>query len=1203
MSKKEPIVKVDWTGRMQVYSYSDYLPMRALAHRVKDGDKEGIEKAAKILSGLVLAIPEHDKGILVPMPGRKGSAGYTKELADMISSQTGLEVMDLLKVKPHKPLYDKKAKRGIDGLKPFKFTMSDAFPKDKMPILVDNVLDTGTTAMSAFRALGDKTSLVVLGSTVNYRRYNYPITINMENKREDKRTVEDLQKELSSAISDALYFKGFNSRNLDAWKNKPFLHEKTLSGLLNHPVLISSFDKPIVRIGFEHESWGKLGPCLYTSDNDQIFASRMNNIQDMDALLHEIKATYYNQRGNVLSTLGRHAFKVGETLQMNEQDYRVTEIGTYHSLMKPFGASGVKLMDDAGKTHILFAETHNSVKLYVEPESKRMLDTMQEIYGYDIRPQIKEALDKALTPQSDTADRVAEPDMEQEAKDKNLKDTIMSKEKKEKEAQQEQQKQEEEKKKAQKAEEQKKKEQQKQEAEKRAAQKEPRSKIPGAVAQALLLSAVLSMAKENGGVWLNKAQKKGSGIFGEETQLTPYNNLLLSAHADQHNFKTNQYTSFEKAKAQGIPVQQGEEGVPLSWTKWDVYVNKYDRTDVKSHDDYLQVPAEEKSNYKAIPKKEYRYMFNVEQTVLPFKDEAKLNKLVDSFGASKGDTATVVSLNDDSAIAKSYNDLKAKHPDALLLFRKGDFYTTYNDDAKNASSKLGITLTRPTNLKGIDHLAAFPHHALDTYLPKLIRAGLRVAIVDEPLENNIKTTQHQETRQEREAEERMNALAKQLNERLVPIKPTSSIERTHYDADKDVILVAPKDSYDTYTEYAHDFAVALVASTGSKERIDRGERSASQLDNAEKYENLVRELSAGVIVSTVGLQAKLSPKNVENVDYWTRELKEDTRLINKLERDVNSALEVIEKKSKGVDVDYSIFRDNTPKQVEAPMNYSISRELNSYPKVESKEFVVIKDSKQKSAAVILPAGASLKVNNEIPGMNKSRIAAALKKEGYDGDKITFHNAGGALGLNEPNSFFEGKDVTVNRLKQYTLIPVTKLDVSSLVAQKVELEKVNLFPDNDKNYAIFVKPKGESAITMYPAKEDVTLFFNSLKDPKGDVVRGELGQKYYQLAQEHPELKKDLLSIDTGDVNLDRISKVNLFKSDSKSASIMMTATIDGQKQQAREVSKTDWNRFWLVDDQNQFKLQLAAKVFDNVLHETKKETAELEAQPTKQFHR
>ena len=81
---------------------------------------------------------------------------------------------------------------------------------------------------------------------------------------------------------------------------------------------------------------------------------------------------------------------------------------------------------------------------------------------------------------------------------------------------------------------------------------------------------------------------------------------------------------------------------------------------------------------------------------------------------------------------KQFFDLKAKHPDAVLLFRCGDFYETYCEDAITASRILGITLTKRNNgyNKG-DEMAGFPHHALDTYLPKLIRAGKRVAICDQ----------------------------------------------------------------------------------------------------------------------------------------------------------------------------------------------------------------------------------------------------------------------------------------------------------------------------------------------------------------------------------------------------------------------------------------------------------------------------------------
>ena len=81
---------------------------------------------------------------------------------------------------------------------------------------------------------------------------------------------------------------------------------------------------------------------------------------------------------------------------------------------------------------------------------------------------------------------------------------------------------------------------------------------------------------------------------------------------------------------------------------------------------------------------------------------------------------------------KQFMDMKAKHPDAVLLFRVGDFYETYLQDAITASEILGITLTRRSNgAAAATEMAGFPHHALDTYLPKLVRAGKRVAICDQ----------------------------------------------------------------------------------------------------------------------------------------------------------------------------------------------------------------------------------------------------------------------------------------------------------------------------------------------------------------------------------------------------------------------------------------------------------------------------------------
>lgn len=86
----------------------------------------------------------------------------------------------------------------------------------------------------------------------------------------------------------------------------------------------------------------------------------------------------------------------------------------------------------------------------------------------------------------------------------------------------------------------------------------------------------------------------------------------------------------------------------------------------------------------------------------------------------------------ETPLMKQYNEVKGKYPDAILLFRVGDFYETFGEDAIKASQILGITLTKRANGSASHiELAGFPHHSVDTYLPKLVRAGYRVAICDQ----------------------------------------------------------------------------------------------------------------------------------------------------------------------------------------------------------------------------------------------------------------------------------------------------------------------------------------------------------------------------------------------------------------------------------------------------------------------------------------
>ena len=141
--------------------------------------------------------------------------------------------------------------------------------------------------------------------------------------------------------------------------------------------------------------------------------------------------------------------------------------------------------------------------------------------------------------------------------------------------------------------------------------------------------------------------------------------------------------------------------------------------------------------------KALKYAFLLRKRSGAIIPRAIYNKLMEAVSASKAQAEQAAPQEqsaapeaeqaaEQSALAKAFEQMKSKHPDAVLLFRMGDFYGSFADDAKILSDVLGITLTRTSRKDITAQMAGFPHHALDTYLPKLVRAGKRVAICDEP---------------------------------------------------------------------------------------------------------------------------------------------------------------------------------------------------------------------------------------------------------------------------------------------------------------------------------------------------------------------------------------------------------------------------------------------------------------------------------------
>lgn len=725
-------------------------------------------------------------------------------------------------------------------------------------------------------------------------------------------------------------------------------------------------------------------------------------------------------------------------------------------------------------------------------------------------------------------------------------------------------------------------EEKKEQQEKKEESKEASEATAKALTHAALLVGALSAAKQNEGIWMNKSQKGNAEFINTHTPITAYNNIMMNLNSDANKYKTNVYTYYNPAKENHMPVKQNEKGMEFHWTSWG-YQNAMDKDEVITSKQFDKLPDDEKSFYTKHATRVVQNIYNVEQTTMNANNHDAYVELLKTKGSQ-------LSQNEKeqkgkySSIMKQWKELKGKHPDALLLFRIGDFYEMYKQDAKRGSEVLGITLTKMNGSKDF-HLAGFPHQALDTYLPKLIRAGERVAICDQ-LESKKTVSQGFDAKA---ILNKAYATAKEVAKQSgMQYERVMVLQDAKYDSKEDKIVVSGMKGEVGNEKMAalykaNDIYRAVVAATGTENRLDRSGRNNLLPEDDAKHEQLVRELAAGVMMARHGLPAILSKENEKLIPYWEREIKENPKLLGIVERDVNNAVETIDNLVAKRKVDYESIRGQLPgKTMEKPSKYSISQDLAKLPNIETKEIVVVKDILRKEADVILPAGASLEVNNEVPGMRKDRITIALKKEGID--DVRFYNAGGSLGLNKPNSYFQGKEVTLNNLKQYELVPHHTLDVEKQAAPKKEviIKNFQAIKDDNGRYAFFIKPENEPSFSVYPAKEHLNTFYNVIKTDKQAIVHDALAQRYYEMATKHPDTKLDLITPKKVDVDMKLIERPSITSSAQDAKQKLIFATINGQRVQA-PINKQQWQKMWLAEDMGAYKRALAAVIFEPML--------------------
>ena len=611
-----------------------------------------------------------------------------------------------------------------------------------------------------------------------------------------------------------------------------------------------------------------------------------------------------------------------------------------------------------------------------------------------------------------------------------------------------------------------------------------------AARQVELFTRAFDKAKDNGGVWLDNKGRKAPGLYQKQLQVSPFNAIILGMHADQHNYKTNQYTLFSEAKKRGESVQTKEKGVPFLWYNWNEYVSKSNPDDRISRADYQALSTEQQSDYKGIRTREVRALFNIEQTTLPMVDKTSYEKVVQDFGR----------LEDRVDVAAASEEIR----------------------------------------QGVEKLLA--------------SAG----------------------------------------QNMVEIRPDSS-GVAHYDSTKDVVFLPDVTSYENYEDYARDAVSLLVSATGHQQRLAREGMTISNgktsPEDAEKQERLIVEVATAVKLQELGIAAKLSPESMKMTDYWSRELRENPCLVDIIEKDVNNAVDMLHKAERGEKIE---LNNQSANQIAAirnllPKHFYVADEIKTLPNRDTKEFVIVKDPGCKMADVVLPEGASLGADSDIPGMNKGRIEHALQKEGYE--TVTFYNADGSMGYRPDDSFFDGKSVSVARLNKWNLDTITLLDVSDAVRRSgaVDFERILMMRDDDGKWALYMKPENEKSFCVYPDKADVNLFFTTVKQGNEEVsemMRQEMAQKYYLATNEKPEQRVDIFKSDATPEELNQIERVNIFKTkatENQPSVILCLPTINSEKLKPREVTPSQWQRLWLADDMQDYKKHLAASLFADVL--------------------
>ena len=734
-----------------------------------------------------------------------------------------------------------------------------------------------------------------------------------------------------------------------------------------------------------------------------------------------------------------------------------------------------------------------------------------------------------------------------------------------------------------------------------------------AARQIALITAALTKSLLMRGIWMNHDRKLYPSFYPKGPAISPFNAINLTLHSDANGYRSNLYTTFQEAKNRNEGVKNAEKGVPFNWYNWSKYVNRNNPDDVISRKDYLALSKEEKTQYKGVHNREIRTLFNIDQTMTPVIDPDNYGK---ALGWNGGEKERNPSASEEQILRGAVDEFVNSISKNLVTMDT-------NTGVPVASYDMRQDIIRVPSPGSYIHYHDYVHDMVAEVVratghsERLAREGavnqknpdemVREELVVELATGAKMLELGMEARLSAQSQKLVPDWVKQLEEDPKMI----DIVETDVNNALEVIRKAERGEKIEYTSFVNQQKV--------RQFQDRQKPQVSATEGL-ILADIIRH--HGMEVPDDNFKSKEEKAQFLEkfgLTYYVEQIQYAKELAKTAEPDVvEAAYSEIYNHAANID---QIARELRPADWSIKGRREIEDSIHETMDADSKEIVIIMDEKSRKADIILPQGAFMggkatmpngqvrnfyvtpdevlcqeekkdaKIQfNDASGFSKVRIDHALSNNVDLQPSFTrYFNRDGVVGFHADDRYFEGKKLYVANLNQWKLDNIREIDIRAMVEQSrhPNFEKILMMKDDDGRWMLYIQAQDEKPFGVYPDKADVNKYFTATHQGNAAIssaVRMELAAKYYEMAKVKTSIQVNVLGEKASEEDAARLQRVNIFKNKHGQLMIMAKFTDVPKDLPPREITASQWQRLWLSPDHNEYKRDLAAKIFADILH-------------------